>query len=159
MGIFLQRGFPGPTITIIVGSAATIPRLLKSCREIEVPKRQRIPPCFDGGIFFCLLKTHLKNLNVLLLNSSSKPVSISVASHGFSFDTGANGLPEALQDFDILEDGFHRLRNAKVLAADYDLLRKHFGAGAAGGFEVSTYRCLAFHGSILSIFLSTFIIG
>lgn len=44
-----------------------------------------------------------------------------------------NAAGNALQDFDILEDGFHRLRNAKVLAADYDLLRKHFGAGLTNG--------------------------
>ena len=36
-------------------------------------------------------------------------------------------ISEALQDFDILEDGFHRLQNARVLAADYDLLRQHLG--------------------------------
>lgn len=38
-----------------------------------------------------------------------------------------SNISEALQDFDILEDGFHRLQNARVLAADYDLLRQHLG--------------------------------
>lgn len=38
-----------------------------------------------------------------------------------------SNISEALQDFDILEDGFHRLQNARVLAADYDLLRQHSG--------------------------------
>lgn len=38
-----------------------------------------------------------------------------------------SNISEALQDFDILEDGFHRFQNARVLAADYDLLRQHLG--------------------------------
>jgi len=46
-----------------------------------------------------------------------------------------------------LEDGFHRLQNARVLAADYDLLRQHLGFQGEDfvgklGLEVSDgYNC------------------
>lgn len=47
----------------------------------------------------------------------------------FNLDKEHNLNFEALQDFDLLEEGFQRLCNARVLAADRDLLRRDFPLG------------------------------
>ena len=50
----------GPTITIIVGSAATIHPQVVEILSRKRSQRRTIPPCFDGGIFFCLLNNTFK---------------------------------------------------------------------------------------------------
>ncbi|CAK9020083.1 unnamed protein product [Durusdinium trenchii] len=50
-----------------------------------------------------------------------------------------NAAGNALQDFDLLEEGFQRLCNARVLAADRDLLRRDFPLGGMSNEQIDAW--------------------